>query len=84
MADDVFQERVQKVVAELLRVPAAKVTPTAHFVRDLGMESVQSVELMAAFEEEFDLDIEQDEVTEIFTLEKAARWLAEAVRKQQG
>ena len=84
MVDEAVQGRVRRVVAELLKVPEAKVTPTAHFVRDLGMESVQSVELIAAFEEEFDLDIEQDEAAEIFTLERAAEWLAQAIRRQEG
>lgn len=83
MKDEAFQESVKKVIAELLKVPEAKVTPTAHLVRDLGMESVQFLELIAAFEEEFDLDIEQDAVSEVFTLEKAAQWLAEAIKKQR-
>ena len=81
MVDQAFQEKVKKVIAELLEVPEAKVTPTAHFVRDLGMESVQSIELIAAFEEEFDLDIEQDDLSEVFTLEKAAEWLWSVVKK---
>lgn len=81
MVDQAFQEKVKKVIAELLEVPEAKVTPTAHFVRDLGMQSVQSVELVAAFEEEFDIDVEQNEVIDIFTLEKAAEWLWSVVKK---
>ena len=82
MVDEAFQARVRKVIADLLEVPEARVAPTAHFVRDLGMESVQSIELIAAFEEEFDLDIEQDDVLGILTLEKAADWLAEAIGKR--
>ena len=84
MVDQAFQARVRKVIAELLKVPEARVTPTAHLVRDLGMESVQSIELIAAFEEEFDLDVEQDDVSEVFTLERAAQWLAEAIKRQGG
>jgi acyl carrier protein len=82
MSDAAVEERVRKVVAELLKVPEEKVTPSAHFVKDLGMESVQSIELIAAFEEEFDLDIEQDEVASIFTVEGASAWIEEAIKKQ--
>jgi len=82
MSDAAVQDRVRKVVAELLKLPEDKVTPSAHFVRDLGMESVQSIELIAAFEEEFDLDIEQDEVASIFTVEGASAWIEEAIKKQ--
>lgn len=82
MVDESVLERTRKVVAGLLEVPVEKVTDTAHFVKDLGMESVQSVELIAAFEEEFDIEIEQDEVASIFTLDKASEWMKEALRKQ--
>jgi len=82
MSDAAVQDRVRRVVAELLKVSEDKVAPSAHFVRDLGMESVQSIELIAAFEEEFDLDIEQDEVASIFTVEGASAWIEEAIKKQ--
>ncbi len=82
MTDAGIVERSRKVVAGLLKIPESSVTPTAHFVKDLGMASVQSVELVAAFEEEFDLDIEQDEVAGSFTLEEAAAWIEQALAKQ--
>lgn len=84
MTDAAVEDRVRKAVAELLKVPEEKVTASAHFVRDLGMESVQSIELIAAFEEEFDIEIEQDEVASIFTVDEAAVWIGEAIRKQGG
>ena len=84
MSDAAVQDRVRKVVAELLKVPEEKVAPSAHFVRDLGMESVQSIELIAAFEEEFDIEIEQDDVASIFTVEGASAWIDAAIRKQGG
>lgn len=82
MTNEAIRERVRKVVAGLLKVSEAKVTPGAHFVRDLGMESVQSIELIAALEEEFDIEIEQDEVAGVFTAEEASRWIEEAIKKQ--
>ena len=44
-------------------------------VQELGMVSIQSVELIAALEEEFDVDIDQSEVAEIFTAKQAAEWI---------
>ena len=82
MGNASVRERVRKVVAALLKISEAKVTPSVHFVRDLGMESVQSLELIAAFEEEFDIEIDESEVASIFTVEAAAKWIDEVIRKQ--
>ncbi len=75
MSDAAVQDRVRKVVAELLKVPEEKVTPSAHFVRDLGMESVQSIEIVAAIEEEFDIEIDEDEVANVLTFEKSLTYV---------
>jgi acyl carrier protein len=53
-------ERVKRVVAETLHVDEDRVTDNARFVEDLGAESVQSIELVAAFEEEFDIDMDEE------------------------
>jgi len=74
-------ERCRKVIAELLKVPAGKVTPEAHFVRDLGMESVQSIELIAALEEEFDIEIDENRAQGNQTVAKA---VAEVERLVKG
>ncbi len=52
-------ERVKKVVARTLKVDPSRVTDDARFVEDLGAESIQSVELVAAFEEEFDIEMDE-------------------------
>jgi len=57
MADDV-RERSIAVIARTLKVDPAAIKDESRFVEDLGAESMQSVELMAAFEEEFDVDID--------------------------
>ena len=51
--------RVKSVVARTLKVDEARVLDDARFVEDLGAESVQSIELVAAFEEEFDIDLDE-------------------------
>ena len=72
-------ERCRKVIAGLLKVPIEKVTPEAHFVRDLGMESIQSVEMIAALEEEFDVEIDEDETQANDTVGKAVAYMEKAV-----
>lgn len=54
------RDRVKRVVAETLRVDQERVTDNSRFVEDLGAESVQSIELVAAFEEEFDIDMDEE------------------------
>ena len=51
--------RVKKVVAETLKVDPSMIKDTSRFVEDLGAESIQSVELVAAFEEEFDIEMDE-------------------------
>ncbi len=52
-------ERVKKVAAETLKVDLSMVKDDSRFVEDLGAESIQSVELVAAFEEEFDIEMDE-------------------------
>ena len=78
MAEDTA-ERVRKVIANILKVPVERVVPTAHFVRDLGMESTRSMELIAALEEEFNVEIDTDSVADILTVEKSIAYMKKAV-----
>ena len=78
MAESV-EDRVRKVVAKLLKVPGEKVKRESHFVRDLGMESIQSVELIAALEEEFEVEIDEDEVAENVTFGQAVDHMTKVV-----
>ncbi len=51
--------RVKKVTAETLKIDESMVKDDSRFVEDLGAESIQSVELVAAFEEEFDIEMDE-------------------------
>ena len=73
------RRRVRKVVVNLLKVPGEKVMRESHFVRDLGMESIQSVELIAALEEEFGVEIDEDEVAENVTFAQAVDHMTKVV-----
>jgi acyl carrier protein len=60
-----IQERVIDIVAEQLGVEKEKITRETHFVNDLGADSLDTVELVMEFEEEFDIDIPQDAAEKI-------------------
>ena len=70
-------ERVKKVVMEQLKVDEAKVVDDAQFVKDLGADSMKSLELIAAFEEEFDLDLDMDEAGAVQTVGGAIEFFEE-------
>ena len=59
-----IEERVRKVVAQVLGADETAVTPESRFVEDLGAQSVQSLELVASFENEFDIEMEEDAAAE--------------------
>lgn len=68
-------DRVKKIVVEHLNVDAAKVTDNAHFIDDLGADSLDTVELVMAFEEEFGTEIPDDAAETILTVGDAIRFL---------
>jgi len=69
------EERVKKVVARQLKVDEDKVAADSDFVKDLGAESIQSIELVAAFEEEFDIDMDEDAALQIKTVGSAIEFI---------
>jgi acyl carrier protein len=68
-------DRVKKIIAEQLGVEPAKVTPEARFREDLGADSLDLVELIMAFEEEFGGQISDDEAQKIRTVGEAVSYL---------
>jgi len=76
--------RVKQVTAELLKVDAATVTEEAEFVGDLGAASIQSIELVAAYEEAFDIEMDQDEALAVKTVGDAIEFIAKTVAEQHG
>ena len=63
-------ERVKKIVVEHLGVDEAKAVPEASFIDDLGADSLDTVELVMAFEEEFNIEIPDDAAEKILTLQE--------------
>jgi acyl carrier protein len=65
------ERRVKEVVSRTLKVDVGRIADDARFVEDLGAESIQSVELVAAFEEEFDIEMDEEEALDVKTVGKA-------------
>ncbi|HSM41004.1 MAG TPA: acyl carrier protein [Afifellaceae bacterium] len=74
MSDNI-EGRVKKIVAEHLDVDEAKVNTDASFIDDLGADSLDTVELVMAFEEEFGVEIPDDAAETILTVGDAVRFL---------
>ena len=71
-------ERVKKIVVEHLNVEEEKVKPEASFIDDLGADSLDTVELVMAFEEEFGIEISDDTANEIQTVNDAVTYIDKA------
>jgi acyl carrier protein len=74
MADSI-EERVKEIIVNELGVEAEKVTTEASFVEDLGADSLDTVELVMAFEEEFGLDIPDEDAEQMRTVGQAVEYL---------
>jgi acyl carrier protein len=70
-----IESRVKKIVSEHLDVEESKVSANASFSDDLGADSLDQVELVMAFEEEFGIEIPDEEAEKIVTLEDAVRYI---------
>ncbi len=72
-------ERVKKIIIEHLGVEDAKVVETASFIDDLGADSLDTVELVMAFEEEFSVEIPDDAAEKIQTVGDAVKFISQAL-----
>lgn len=69
------ESRVKEIIVENLGVDAEKVTRDASFVEDLGADSLDTVELVMAFEEEFDIEIPDEDAEKLTTVGEAITYL---------
>ena len=76
MSEDV-SSKVKKIVADHLGIDEAKVTEEASFIDDLGADSLDTVELVMAFEEEFKCEIPDDIAEKIVTVKDAVNFIEE-------
>ncbi|OGV97504.1 MAG: acyl carrier protein [Nitrospinae bacterium RIFCSPLOWO2_02_FULL_39_110] len=68
-------DRVKKIIVEQLGVEENAVTPAASFVNDLGADSLDTVELVMAFEETFDIEIPDEDAEKITTVKDAVEYI---------
>ena len=68
--------RVKKVVANVLEMEAGEIADDANFIFDLGADSMQSMLLIAAFEEEFDIEMDVEKAQEVQTIDGAVDFIA--------
>jgi acyl carrier protein len=75
-----IRAKVVKIVAEHLDVEESKVTETSSFVDDLGADSLDQVELVMAFEEEFNIEIPDEAAEKIATVNDAVSFIEKATK----
>ncbi len=76
-AEDRTEERIKKIITENLGVEEDDVVPEASFVEDLGADSLDTVELVMAFEEAFDIEIPDEDAEKILTVGRAIEYIKE-------
>lgn len=76
------QDRVIAVTARVLKLDPKEIRPEHAFTTDLGAESIQSVELVANFEEEFGIEMDEDGALSVETVGAAAKYIADVCRQQ--
>ena len=70
-----FEERVKKIIVDQLGVNSEQVVPEASFIDDLGADSLDTVELVMALEEEFDIEIPDEDAEKITTVVQATEYI---------
>jgi acyl carrier protein len=76
MAEKNVEDKVKQIIVEQLGVDEGEVTPSASFVDDLGADSLDTVELVMAFEEAFDIEIPDEDAEKIKTVKDAIDYIA--------
>ena len=75
MEQNEIQKRVKKVVAAVLEMELSEISDDANFIFDLGADSMQSVQLVAGFEEEFDIEMDEDKALDVQNIADAVAFI---------
>jgi len=81
MAEKSIEQRIKDIVVEQLGVNADQVSPEAKFIEDLGADSLDTVELVMALEEEFDSEIPDEEAEKLTTVGDVIRYIEDQQSK---
>jgi acyl carrier protein len=77
MTDISIEEKVKDIIVEQLGVNPEQITPSASFIEDLGADSLDTVELVMAFEEEFSVDVPDEDAERLQTVGDVIRYIEE-------
>ncbi len=77
MAELPIDQRVKNIIVEQLGVNADQVTPAAKFIEDLGADSLDTVELIMALEEEFNIEVPDDQAEKLLTVGDVTKYIEE-------
>jgi len=76
MEKEQILEKVKQVVSDVLGVSVEQIAPESEFIADLGAESIQSLELVAAFEEEFDIEMDEEVALQVQNVGDAVTFIS--------
>lgn len=82
MKTNEIEARVKKIVVEQLGVKEEEITTDASFVDDLGADSLDTVELVMALEEEFETEIPDEDAANIVTIKDAVKYIVDRMEKE--
>src|SRR5256885_9168454 len=82
MAEKSIEEKVKDIIVEQLGVNPEQVTPTASFIEDLGADSLDIVELVMAFEEEFSVEVPDEDAEKLQTVRDDIQYIEDKSSKQ--
>lgn len=70
-------EKIREILKDYTEVPAEKITPQSHFRDDLGLNSLDVVNVVVAFEDEFGIEIDDDDISSMVRVEDAIDYISE-------
>jgi acyl carrier protein len=82
MSDKPIEQKVKDIIVEQLGVNPEQVTPTASFIEDLGADSLDIVELVMAFEEEFSVEVPDEDAEKLQTVGDVIKYIEDKASKQ--
>jgi acyl carrier protein len=81
MAEKTIEEKVKDIIVEQLGVTPEQVTPSASFIEDLGADSLDTVELVMAFEEEFSVEVPDEDAEKLQTVGDVVKYIEDKASK---
>ena len=83
LSNEEIRDRIINVTTMILNIEPSQIKNESDFASDLGAESLQSVELVAGFEEEFEIEMDEEEALSISSIGEAVEYIAKVVADQQ-